>query len=165
MRVLVISDTHIPLAADKLPPEIEKEAKLSDCCLHAGDFIKMEVFNRISKWVKVYGVSGNMDDIMVKAHLPQKQIIEIERVKIGLIHGRGAPSGLIGYVRGEFCESFKDIDIFVFGHSHVPLNEKKEGKIYFNPGSPTDKMFAPYNSYGILEIDGTDIKGRIVKIG
>jgi len=38
-------------------------------------------------------------------------------------------------------------------------------KIYFNPGSPTDTIFAPYQSYGILEINGKEIKRSIVKIG
>ena len=44
-------------------------------------------------------------------------------------------------------------------------NKEIEGKIYFNPGSPTDKMFTPHLSYGILEINGKNLKRKVVKIG
>lgn len=165
MRVLVISDTHIPIAANKLPSIIEEEAKLSDCCLHGGDFVIYPVFKTLNTWTKVYGVYGNMDDSMVREKLPAKQIIKLEEITLGLIHGGGHPSNLIDYINKEFSKEFKDIDIFVFGHSHCPLDKVIDGKIYFNSGSPTDRTFAPYCSYGILEIEGKEIKRRIVRIG
>ncbi len=165
MRVLVISDTHIPVTAAKLPPIIEKEAKMSDCCLHCGDFITYQTFEILSSWVKTYGVCGNMDGSVIKERLPEKQLVKLADVKIGLTHGRGHPNTLLNYVQREFPDNFDEIDMFVFGHSHQTLDREIEGKIYFNPGSPTDKMFAPYCSYGILEINGKEIKRRIVKIG
>jgi putative phosphoesterase len=165
MRILVISDTHIPGAANTLPPIIEEEAKRSDCCFHAGDFVSLEVFKQISSWTKVYGVCGNMDEPPIRIELPHKQVIELEQIKVGLIHGKGSPEGIVDYVNREFAEEFYDIDIFVFGHSHKICDEEKNGKIYFNPGSVNDKMFALYNSYGILEINGKKITRGIVKIG
>jgi hypothetical protein len=164
MRILVISDTHIPVAADNLPSLIKEEAKKSDCCLHAGDFISWQAFEEISSLTKTHAVSGNMDTLQIREKLPEKLIIELEKVKVALIHGRGAPSNLIYYINKEFSDAFKDIDIFVFGHSHYPLDKEIEGKIYFNPGSPTDKVFTHYLSYGILEIKEKKIKRRIVKI-
>lgn len=164
MRILVISDTHIPVAAKSLPLVIEQEAKQSDCCLHAGDFIGIEVLKQLSCLTKVHGVCGNMDEGEVKKILPAKKIIEFGRIKLALIHGQGGPSRLKDYIHKEFEKEMSCIDIFVFGHSHIPLNEEHDGKLYFNPGSPTDKMFTPYNSYGILEINGEEIKRRIVKI-
>ena len=62
MRVLVLSDTHIPIAQEKLPPIIQKEAKSSDYCLHAGDFISYSVYKDLSSWTKTIGVCGNMDE-------------------------------------------------------------------------------------------------------
>jgi len=165
MRVLVISDTHLTAKGDKLPAIIKQEAKACDCCLHSGDFSTYSVFEALSSWTKVYGVCGNMDDGSVRAKLPRKQIIGLEEVKVGLIHGAGHPSRLIDYLKKEFAKDADGVDIFVFGHSHCPLDEIKDGKIYFNPGSATDTVFAPYRSYGILDISGKDIKRRIVKIG
>ncbi|UCG35608.1 MAG: metallophosphoesterase [Candidatus Omnitrophota bacterium] len=164
MRILVISDTHIPLTAETLPPLIEKEAKKSDCCLHAGDLISKEVLQKLSSLTKTYAVYGNMDDPELKRELPQKLIIPCEEVTIGLTHGRGSPANLIQIIQKEFAKEKKQIDIFVFGHTHSPIDREINGKIYFNPGSPTDTFFTPYRSYGILEIEGKSIKRRIIRI-
>jgi predicted phosphodiesterase len=63
------------------------------------------------------------------------------------------------------AEEFKsdNVNLIIFGHSHEPLNLKKGDCLYFNPGSPTDKVFAPYNSFGIIEINDK-IEARIIKI-
>jgi len=165
MRILVLSDTHIPVAASNLPDVIEKEAKLSDCCLHCGDYIIYSVYETLSQWTKIHGVYGNMDGETLKAKLPEKQILKFGGITLALAHGGGHPKKIIEHVNKEFACEASDIDIFVFGHSHTPLNKEINGKIYFNPGSPTDTMFTPYRSYGTLEINGKEIKRRIVKIG
>ncbi|MCK4519952.1 MAG: metallophosphoesterase [Candidatus Omnitrophica bacterium] len=165
MRILVISDTHIPTTAATLPAIIKKEAKASDCCLHCGDFITYPVYCALSQWVKVYGVHGNMDEKTLAGKLPEKQILKFSGITFALTHGGGHPKKILTYVQKEFAQEIKDIDVFVFGHSHNPLNEEIDGKIYFNPGSPTDTVFAPYRSYGIFEIEKGKLKRRIVKIG
>ena len=60
-------------------------------------------------------------------------------------------------------KEFGKVDVIVFGHTHSSQNEIKNGVLFFNPGSVTDKVFAKENSYGILEINSS-IKGRIVKL-
>ena len=90
----------------------------------------------------------------------QKEVFNVGRVKVGLIHGYGAPANLVETVRGEF----KDVDAIIFGHSHSALNIVKDGILFFNPGSPTDKIFAQTNTYGILEVTGKKIEGKIVRI-
>lgn len=164
MRILVISDTHIPVTADNLPSIIEEEAKNSDCCLHCGDFIDYSVFKTLSGWTKTYGVYGNMDDVFVKKNLPDKLILKFEGITLALAHGEGHPDKIIDFLNKKFLQEMQYIDIFVFGHSHSVVNLKINGKIYFNPGSLTDKVFALYNSYGILEISKKNIKRRIIKI-
>jgi putative phosphoesterase len=166
MRILVISDTHIPGTADKLPAVIENEAKASDCCFHCGDFISYSIFEALCSYTKVYGVRGNMDDEQIKKKLPEKQIIKFSEanLSIGIIHGGGPPFNLVDYVNKAFSDNFAEIDAFIFGHSHSALDKEINKRIYFNPGSPTDKVFAPYCSYGILELADKKIKRRIIKI-
>ena len=82
------------------------------------------------------------------------------KFRIGLIHGYGASANLIDTVKGEF----KGVDAIIFGHSHAPVNMVKDGVLFFNPGSPTDKVFAQTNSYGIIEVDDKKIEGKIVEI-
>ena len=101
-----------------------------------------------------------MDCIEIRKQLKPKETFTIGKFKIGLIHGYGAPSELLETVKSEF----KGIDCLIFGHSHVAMNTKKEGVLYFNPGSPTDKIFAAKNSYGILEITDKKIEGRIIDL-
>jgi uncharacterized protein len=165
MKILVISDTHIPVAADALPARIEEEARHADVCLHAGDLINYEVFERLAQLTETYGVCGNMDDETAAKKLPQKQIIKLGEITIALTHGRGAPANVIDNVKKIFAGQASEVDIFIFGHSHMPCDIEEGGKIYFNPGSPTDKIFALKRTYGLLEINGKKIKRRILTLG
>ena len=165
MRILIVSDTHIPVNADGLPEIIKQEAKRCACCIHAGDFIDQAVLEELSSLTKVYAVRGNMDNEEIKNKLPDKQILNIEGIKIGLFHGRGSPSRILETIDREFADQKDNVDIFIFGHSHYAFDREINGKIYFNPGSVTDTTFAPFRSYGILEINGSKIKRQIVKIG
>jgi predicted phosphodiesterase len=77
------------------------------------------------------------------------------------MHGIGAPVNLIDVT----TEAFKNdrVDAIIFGHSHNGLNMVKNGILYFNPGSPTDKVYAKVNSVGIIEVNDK-IEGRIIEI-
>ena len=164
MRILVISDTHIPSQAKVIPALIKEEARKSDYCLHCGDFTAFSVFKKISEWTQTFGVCGNMDDAEVRKALPLKQILKFEDTTIALTHGGGHPQNLIRHVNQEFDADMAKIDIFIFGHSHNALNTQIEGKIYFNPGSVTDNVFAATRSYGILNIKGKEIERTILTI-
>lgn len=160
MRILVLSDTHIPRVAPDLPKKIYDEIGRADMIMHAGDFIDIEVLEKLKKLKKVCAVYGNMDSPEFRRILNDKEIVQAGKFKIGLIHGYGAPRELIDTVRGEFA----NVDAIVFGHSHSATNVVKDGVLFFNPGSPTDTIFAKTNSYGILEIDDKKIEGRIVQL-
>ena len=160
MTIGVISDTHIPERADKIPAGVLKIFKGVDLIIHAGDLTSLEVLDALNKISRVKAVSGNMDSLQVCRKLPQKEIIKIGRFSVGVTHGRGHPNYLLDFVSGQFT---LDLDVIIFGHSHKPLNEKRGKTLFFNPGSPTDKTFSPCTSCGILEIDDS-IKGRIIKL-
>lgn len=161
MKIGVIADTHIPVSARKLPQKVYDSFKDCDLIIHAGDLVDMSVIRELSKIAETKAVSGNMDGYEVTQKLPDELLIEVAGKKIGVIHGRGP-----GFkVQQMAKEAFGDkADIIIFGHSHTPVNEKKDGILFFNPGSPTDTVFSPYRSFGIIEIDGDDIKSEIIKI-
>ena len=100
-----------------------------------------------------------MDTVEVERAFPATRVLEIGGFKIGVTHGDGAPQGIIERVSAKFT----GVDAIVFGHSHQPLNERRNGVLLFNPGSPTDRIFAPYNSVGLLEISDT-ISGQIIRL-
>jgi putative phosphoesterase len=160
MKIGVISDTHIPERAPDLPKEVYAAFKNVDLILHAGDFVSIDVLNSLNKICPVKAVLGNMDYPELKNKLKEKEIISVGKFKIGLIHGQGHPKNLISFIKNAFGEK---MDVIVFGHSHTPLNEKQGDVLFFNPGSPTDTIFSPYRSYGIIEIND-EIKGTIVRL-
>lgn len=163
MKIVVLSDTHIPERAKDLPPQIYEDLKSANLILHAGDMTSIDFLKKLQKISEVKAVVGNMDDIGLKKMLPQKQLIKIGKLCIGLIHGWGNPQDLTESVQKEFLK--EKPDIIIFGHSHQALKAQKNGVILLNPGSPTDKIFSKSNSYGIISIDSEDkINIKIVEI-
>jgi len=162
MKIGVISDTHIPDKALDLPKDILKCFQGVDMIIHAGDLADLSVLNKLrSICNNVKAVWGNMDPPDVRKELKEKEIIQVGDFKIGIMHGSGRPDNLIEILSLEFKKD--NVDIIIFGHSHSSLNEKRGDILFFNPGSPTDKIFSPYNSYGIIEINDK-IEARIIKI-
>lgn len=160
MLIGVISDTHIPQSADEIPQSVFSIFKGVDLIIHAGDLTSLDVLNTLGKIAEVKAVRGNMDSQEVCLRLAEKQIIKIGNFSVGVIHGGGHPDYLLAFVEKQFKEP---LDVIVFGHSHNPFNEKRGKTLFFNPGSPTDKIFSVYNSCGILKID-SGIEGKIIKL-
>ncbi|MDP2941614.1 MAG: metallophosphoesterase [Candidatus Omnitrophota bacterium] len=162
MRIGVLSDTHIPTRAQEIPAGILAEFKKVDMIIHAGDLVDLTVLEKLkSACANVKAVRGNMDSEEIKALLPEKEIIKIADYRVGVMHGYGKPGGLIDFLTAAFKKDA--VDMIVFGHSHSGFNEKINGIIFFNPGSATDKICSPYNSYGIIEINDK-IEAKIIRI-
>jgi len=162
MIIGVIADTHIPTRAKELPGKLIEHLKKVDLIMHAGDFVHLEVLEMLEKMKRVEAVSGNMDEEILKTKLPPRKIVKVGSIKIGLVHGFDIPWDLKYRVPANFKKN--DVQCVVYGHTHIPRNEKIGGRLYFNPGSPTDTIFAAYSTYGILRIEGNKIQGEIVKI-
>jgi putative phosphoesterase len=159
MKIGVLADTHIPRTTSDLPKAVYKGLRGVDLILHAGDLIVLDVLHNLMALAPTEAVCGNMDSAEVTRELPRKKIVTAGTFRIGLIHGWGNPRTVVHTISKEFHH----VDAIVFGHSHEPMNEVRNNVLYFNPGSPTDTVFAPYTSYGILELEGS-IKGTIVKL-
>jgi len=162
MKIGVISDTHLPSAEHNLPTELIAALKGCDLIIHAGDLVDVSVLDALKKISKVEAVSGNMDSHNVRTQLKDKQILKVEDKKICLMHGYGHPDRLVGILKEEFLS--ENPDVIIFGHSHMPKNEYIDGVLFFNPGSATDTVFAPYRSYGIIYIYKGEIKAEIHKL-
>jgi len=158
MKIGVVSDTH----SRPLPAQMLKDFAGLELVIHAGDFCDLEDVKQLAGAAAFKAVHGNMDSAAVTRKFPRRQIIDAGEVKIGLFHGEGSRKGLRDRVAREFAAD--KVDVVVFGHSHEPCNETVDGVLYFNPGSPNDDVFAPYCSYGILEISGRTVKGKIIKV-
>ena len=156
MRIAVLSDTHLRVGKS-LPRNVWEQLTEIDLILHAGDLTHMGLLDELSCIAPVRAVRGNCDDWDVS--LPVRDVIECEALRIGLIHGdlgKGKSTPERAYL------AFKDssVDLIVFGHSHAPFMEWREGILMFNPGSPTDKRRELQYSFGILNIQQGQLKAK-----
>ena len=146
MKIAVISDTHLTHVTEAFRQHMKDFFSDAEIMLHAGDITSSNVFDYLSNW-DFRAVRGNMDDYDLRAALPERRIENIAGRRIGLVHGWGSASGL----EDRVLNSFPDVDIIIFGHSHVPLNITKRGVILFNPGSYRGG-YAGAGSVGIIEV-------------
>jgi hypothetical protein len=133
-----------------------------DFIIHAGDFETLEALRQIEGINRLVAVYGNMDSHEVKDRLPSRKILNVEHIRIGIIHGWGDPHTLPQRVLEQF--KGERVRCIIFGHSHQAMCEERSGVLLFNPGSPTDTIFAHFKSYGILEVTREGVKGEIIKI-
>ena len=101
----------------------------------------------------VTAVLGNNDHELVGC-LPEQLVVDIDGVRIAMVHDSGARAGRAGRLRRRF----PDAAVVVFGHSHLPVDELGiDGQRLFNPGSPTERRGAPHRTLGRLGL----VDGRV----
>jgi len=151
MLIAVISDTHMPRGARRLPAACVERVAGADLLLHAGDFSTLGVLRELEAiGPPVAGVHGNVDSAELRRLLPEERVVEAGEVRIGMVHDAGARAGRLERMRRRFGAR---ADLVVFGHSHLPLHEQApDGFQILNPGSPTERRRAPTHTMGLIEI-------------
>jgi putative phosphoesterase len=161
-RVAVLGDTHVrPGVVGRLPDAAYAELDRADLILHAGDVVAADLLRELEGFAPVHAVLGNNDHALVGV-LPERLVVEVDGVGIGLVHDSGPTNGRAPRVR----RWFPDAAVVVFGHSHTPVDEYGvAGQRLFNPGSPTQRRREPRHTMGRLEIrDGRLVSHRIVTL-
>jgi putative phosphoesterase len=153
MLIAVISDTHLPRGARRLPEECVARIAAADMLLHAGDFSTLAVLRELEAiGPPVVGVHGNVDSAELRRLLPDERVVEAEGARIALVHDAGPRTGRLERMRRRFGER---ADVVVFGHSHMPLHEQAaDGFQILNPGSPTERRRAPRHTMGLIHLSG-----------
>jgi uncharacterized protein len=149
MLIAVISDTHLPRGARRLPETCVERIAAADLLLHAGDFSTLDVLRELETiGPPVLGVHGNVDSAELRLLLPAERVVEAEGVRIAVVHDAGPRAVRLERMRRRFGEH---ADAVVFGHSHTPLHEQADdGFQIFNPGSPTDRRRARTHTMGLI---------------
>ncbi|MBW5423250.1 YfcE family phosphodiesterase [Streptomyces sp. BG9H] len=150
MRLLLTSDTHVPARAKSLPDDLLAAIDAADVVIHAGDWIDdatLDLFESRSR--RLIGVYGNNDGPSLRRRLPEIARAELGGLRFGVVHETGAATG-----RERRCaERFPDLDVLVFGHSHIPWDSQAPGGLrLLNPGSPTDRRRQPFCTFFTLTV-------------
>jgi putative phosphoesterase len=157
-HVVVLADTHIRRGGTRrLPDGAYAHLEHADVILHAGDVLVGEVLDELSGFAPVHAVLGNNDAELVGV-LPETRSLDIDGVRIAMVHDSGPAAGRAGRMRRKF----PDADVVVFGHSHIPWDDAGvDGQLLFNPGSPTERRSQPNHTLGTLDLDGGRVVSRI----
>jgi putative phosphoesterase len=118
--------------------------RAADLIVHAGDFSEASVLAELRELGRVVAVHGNVDSPELRSELPECISMDLAGVTLAVIHDAGPAKGRLERLRARF----PDADVVVFGHSHMPLHEERDGFQIFNPGSPTERRRAPNRSMG-----------------
>lgn len=149
MPLAIISDTHLPRGARAIPATCLERLREADAILHAGDLVEMSVLAELEALgPPVHAVRGNVDSAEVQARLPLSRVVEVAGARIAMIHDGGPAHGRLERLRRRF----PGVHAVVFGHSHLPLHEERDGFAIFNPGSPTERRRAPRHTMGMATI-------------
>ena len=162
MLIAVVSDTHMPRGARRLPDACVERIAAADMLLHAGDFMTAAVLRELEAiGPPLAAVHGNVDDAEVRMLLPQERVVEAAGARIALLHDAGPAAGRLGRMRRRFGDR---ADALVFGHSHLPLHEGGHGFQIFNPGSPTERRRAAAHTMGLARVQEGRISFELVTV-
>ena len=133
----LMSDTHVPQRTKNFPDVVLNDFKKRDVdyVFHLGDFNSFNVYEKLIETFgkdKVVAVRGNMDfDSKLTQVLPEKLEFKIYNFKVLLFHGMGGPKMIIKRLIKKLDLLNSDYDIVIFGHTHHPVNEKRDGILFF----------------------------------
>ena len=155
MRVLLMADTHLPKRAKDLPAVLWDEVDRADVVLHAGDWVDVGLLDELeARCARLLGVHGNNDGPALRSRLPEVARAELGGVRFAVVHETGGKQGR----EARCAAAFPDVDVLVFGHSHIPWDTTADtGLRLLNPGSPTDRRRQPHCTY----MTATAVDGRL----
>ena len=151
MIIGVISDTHGLLRSEALAA-----LRGSERIIHAGDIGDPQILDKLAAIAPLTAVRGNVDHGAWAQKIPATNVLEIGELSIYVLH------------------RLQDLDLkpeaakfaaVVYGHSHVPRQEMKNGVLYFNPGSAGPGRFKLPVSVGRLHLTNGKLESEIVKLG
>jgi putative phosphoesterase len=149
-QVGVISDTH---------GLVREEALLalagSDLIVHAGDIGSPEVLEAFERIAPVHAVRGNNDRDEWGRSLPLTEVVELGEHLVYLLH------------------DIADLDVdpaaagfaaVIYGHSHKPRIEEREGVMYLNPGSAGPRRFRLPIAVARLQVSSGGLRAELVEL-
>jgi len=150
----------MPRGGRRLPDACLRELERADLIVHAGDLVAASVLEELRAFAPVEAVYGNMDEPALRESLPRERVVEVEGVRVGVVHIPGPAAGR----EGRLAARFPGCAAVVYGHTHIPQVELAGGVWILNPGSPTERRRAPVHSMLVAEIAGEEIRPKLVML-
>jgi uncharacterized protein len=146
----IISDTH-----GLLRPEAVRALRGSERILHAGDVGAPKILEGLAKIAPVTAIRGNVDTAPWALALPETEVVEAGGASIYIVHD-------LGHL--DLKPEAAGFRVVVYGHSHRPKIEEKNGVLYFNPGSAGPRRFHLPVSVGKLTIEAGKVRAELLEL-
>lgn len=152
MRLVLISDTHLPHRGRDLPAPVWAAVEAADVVIHAGDWVSARLLDDVeARASRLVGCWGNNDGPALRARLPERADVTLAGVRFTVVHETGSAVGREARMAARYPET----DVLVFGHSHIPWDTTAaSGLRLLNPGSPTDRRRQPFCTFMTVDVDG-----------
>jgi len=158
VQLVLLADTHLPRRARDLPAVVWEAVDAADVVVHAGDWVSVDAHTALAaRSRRLVACYGNNDGPALRERLPLVARVELDGLRLGVVHETGAATG-----RERRCDDeHPDLDVLVFGHSHIPWDTvTPRGMRLLNPGSPTDRRRQPFATFMTASVVG----GRLVDV-
>jgi putative phosphoesterase len=173
LRIGLISDTHIPEARAELWPQAFSALGGVDLILHGGDIHDVAVLDQLAQLAPIYSARGNGEDgsggravAPPHARLRYSWLLELPALRLGLTHDLPVPEfpprlTVERWKQRRFATD--DIDVIVYGDSHVEAIDVIGSTLCVNPGSPTypHNLNTQLGTLGFLDVDGAIVRATI----
>jgi uncharacterized protein len=150
MFIGVISDTH-----GLLRPVAVAALQGADRIIHAGDVGDPAILEQLARIAPVTAVRGNVDRGAWAQKLPETNVLELAGVSIYVLHN---------LAELDLKPEAAGFAAVIYGHSHVPKQETKNGVLYFNSGSAGPKRFKLPVSVGRLTVAGGKVNAEVMEL-
>ena len=146
----VISDTH-----GLLRDEAVEALTGSDHIIHAGDVGDPRIVDRLRRMAPLTAVRGNIDRDAWARDLPKTDVVSVEGVEIYVLHD---------IADLDLKPEAAGFSAVIYGHSHVPNQEMRNGVLYLNPGSAGPRRFRLPVTLARLQVRDRKLQARIVAL-
>jgi uncharacterized protein len=146
----VISDTH-----GLLRPQAIAALRGSDCIIHAGDVGDPAILTELSGIAPITAVRGNVDRERWARDLPATNVLQLNGVAIYVLHD---------LAELDLDPRSANFAVVIFGHSHRPSQEMRNGVLFFNPGAAGPRRFTLPVTIGRLRVGSAAVSGEILTL-
>ena len=146
----VISDTH-----GLLRPDAVEALRGSQHIIHAGDVGDPAILQQLAAIAPVTAIRGNVDKEPWAKKLPATEVVERGGISIYVLHD---------IAKLDLKPQAAGFQVVIYGHSHIPKQETRDGVLYFNPGSAGPRRFKLPVTVGKLVVNGGKVRAEIVTV-
>lgn len=155
MEIAIISDTHVPSRATRIPDPFRERIGAADHVIHAGDFDSESMVADVQNFAQsLTAVRGNTDP---NVGLPEIASVELGGVEFVVTHGTGSKRGYEDRVARVVREHGGSEAIGVSGHTHEVLDTIHGGVRILNPGSATGASPARRTTMMTAIVEGGEV--------